>query len=275
MTSVLRAIDLTKRFGPSTAVDGVSFDVGAGDAVGIVGESGSGKTTVARMLVGLETPTTGRVELGSGAEGGGRLARARHIQMVFQDPYLSLDPRKSAVRALDDVLKLHTSSSRADRGRRVAELLDDVNLSSRESRVLPRDLSGGQRQRIAIARALAVEPKVLVLDEATSALDVSVQAQILKLLRRIREEHQVAFVFVSHDLAVVREVCDDLVVMYRGRVVERTTPAQALAAADHAYTRLLVDSLPRPGWDPSAIARRRRELEVELSGSTPVAEPTV
>lgn len=265
MSEALRAERLVKVFGSSTAVDDVSFDVGVGGALGIVGESGSGKTTVARMLVGLERATSGEVLYdGRPAAALGRLDRARHIQMVFQDPYLSLDPRMSATRALEAILRLHVGGAREQRRAQVAELLDSVHLSSREANALPRDLSGGQRQRIAIARALAVDPRVLVLDEATSALDVSVQAQILTLLNQIRRERQVAYVFVSHDLAVIREICDDLIVMYRGEVVEHTTPGQASSAPAHAYTQLLVDSVPRPGWDPSAIGLKRREIEKEL-----------
>ena len=268
MTVALRVTNLTKRFGQNVAVDDVSFELSEGAALGIVGESGSGKTTVARMLVGLESPSDGQVVLGDArARELGRLARARHVQMVFQDPYLSLDPRMPATRAIDALLKLHFGESKRLRQAKTSELLDAVNLSSREANSLPRDLSGGQRQRIAIARALAVDPRVLVLDEATSALDVSVQAQILTLLNRIRRERQVAYVFVSHDLAVVREVCDDLLVMYRGVVVEHTPAEQALTDPAHAYTKLLVDSLPRAGWDPSAIGRRRREVELELGRS--------
>lgn len=265
MSPALEVIDLTKQFGANTAVDHVSFRLEPGTSLGVVGESGSGKTTVARMLVGLETPTSGEVVLG-GQDGGGssRLRRARHVQMVFQDPYLSLDPRMSARRALDIILKLHFDWSSTRRAERASELLDSVNLSSREADALPRELSGGQRQRIAIARALAVEPQVLVLDEATSALDVSVQAQILTLLNRIRSERDIAYVFVSHDLAVVREVCDEIIVMYRGDIVERGEAATVLHAPEHAYTRLLLASLPRVGWDPSDIAVRKSELEKEI-----------
>ncbi|MGI5322321.1 ABC transporter ATP-binding protein [Actinomadura nitritigenes] len=265
MTNVLEAVELVKRFGTNTAVENVSFALRAGGSLALVGESGSGKTTVARMLVGLEEATSGKVvHEGMPTGRGTRRALARRIQMVFQDPYLSLDPRLSATDALSRVLRLHFDENSAARRARIAELLDSVNLSSREANALPRALSGGQRQRIAIARALAVEPRVLVLDEATSALDVSVQAQILTLLNRIREEREVAYVFVAHDLAVVREVCDDLLVMYRGLAVESTTPGDAIDAPRHPYTRLLVESLPRPGWDPARIADRRRELEKEI-----------
>lgn len=265
MTAVIQAVGLTKRFGDKVAAEGVSFEVPVGGALGLVGESGSGKTTVARMLVGLETPSAGSVlhdgQLHTTMD---RLALARQVQMVFQDPYLSLDPRLPATTAIDKLLRLHFTDSKAQRRARNGELLDSVNLSSREAGALPRDLSGGQRQRIAIARALAVEPKVLVLDEATSALDVSVQAQILMLLNQIRAERQVAYIFVSHDLGVVREVCDDMLVMYRGLVLESTTPARGLTNPQHSYTRLLIDSVPHPGWNPAGIAASRLRVEEQI-----------
>lgn len=265
MKYVLEARSLSKRFGDNPAVQDFSLELASGSSLGIVGESGSGKTTVARMLVGLETPTSGEILFeGVSASRMGRIDRAKHVQMVFQDPYLSLDPRMTAVDAIDALLRLHGSDTRQRRRALTTELLDTVNLGSREANAIPKELSGGQRQRIAIARALVVEPRVLVLDEATSALDVSVQAQILTLLNRIRHERQVAYVFVSHDLAIVREVCDSLLVMYRGAIVESTGAATALRAAEHPYTRLLVDSIPRRGWDPNAIGARRRELEQEL-----------
>ena len=266
MTTALTADRLNKKFGDHVAVEDVSFQLPEGGALGLVGESGSGKTTVARMLVGLEPPTSGSVlHEGRTRRDCGRLGAARQIQMVFQDPYLSLDPRLSARSAIDRVLKLHGKRSKTERVNRTSELLDSVNLSGREATALPRELSGGQRQRIAIARALAVEPRVLVLDEATSALDVSVQAQILTLLNQIRSEQQLAYIFVSHDLAVVKQVCDELLVMYRGLVVEHTTPARALTDPQHPYTRLLVESVPRPGWHPGQIAANRRRVQQELA----------
>jgi len=201
------------------AVSAVGFRLAEGGSIGIVGESGSGKSTTARIVVGLERPDSGRVlvrgtELAARPRGRGeRLARARAIQIVFQDPYLSLDPRVPVAGSLDHALRLHTSLSRGDRRTRVLALLDQVGLGAREAEALPRRLSGGQRQRVAIARALAVEPSVLVLDEAVSALDVSVQAQVLNLLTDIREQTGVGLVFISHDLAVVRYVCDEVLVM--------------------------------------------------------------
>ncbi|WP_413104720.1 ATP-binding cassette domain-containing protein [Streptomyces sp. Inha503] len=247
------------------AVDDLSFSVRAGGALGIVGESGSGKTTTARMLIGLERPDAGRIlvqgePLTATVRGrAARLARAKAVQIVFQDPYLSLDARISVRATIDGVLRLHGLTDRADRAARTRELLAQVGLGEREAAALPRGLSGGQRQRAAIARALAVQPAVLVLDEAVSALDVSVQAQVLNLLWDIRRDTGVGLVFVSHDLAVVRYVCDDALVLYRGRTMEHRPVADLLGDPGHPYTQLLLASVPRPGWDPDSISSRRRE----------------
>ena len=253
---------LRKRYGDHLAVDGVSFALPAGGSLAIVGESGSGKTTTVRMLVGLERADGGTVRL-DGKDRSARprnraerLARARDVQMVFQDPYLSLDPRISVSGCLDEVLRLHTSLDAAARRARVADLLDRVGLGSREAAALPRGLSGGQRQRVAIARALAVEPRVLVLDEAVAALDVSIQAQILDLLREIRREAGIGYLFVTHDLAVVRHVADDVLVLKSGQVVESGPVDRVLGAPEHPYTRLLLNSVPRRGWDPAAVTDR-------------------
>ncbi|SEL66161.1 ABC-type dipeptide/oligopeptide/nickel transport system, ATPase component [Blastococcus sp. DSM 46786] len=257
---------LTRTYGGLTAVDDVSFVLRAHGALGVVGESGSGKSTTARMLVGLERPDAGTVRIGGTAYDAvprgraARLARARAVQMVFQDPYLSLDPRVRVRDSVEEVLRLHgTEGARTVRARAV-ELLDQVGLGPREQEALPRELSGGQRQRVAIARALAPEPDVLVLDEAVSALDVSIQAQILNLLRDIRAERQIAYLFVSHDLAVVRHVCEEVLVLNRGAVVERGDAAEVLAHPAHPYTRLLLASVPHQGWDPAAIGRARRAM---------------
>jgi ABC-type glutathione transport system ATPase component len=254
--SLLEVEDLHKTYRTHgtevAAVSAVSFRLEEGGSVGIVGESGSGKSTTARIVVGLEEPdnagssyavrsfaarSRGRQE---------RLERARAIQILFQDPYLSLDPRVPVGSALDLTLRLHTALSRADRRNRVLELLDQVGMGEREAGTLPRRLSGGQRQRVAIARALAVQPAVLVLDEAVSALDVSVQAQVLNLLTDIREQTGVGLLFISHDLAVVRYVCEEALVMKSGAVVERGPTEKLLRDPQHPYTRLLLDAVPRP-----------------------------
>ncbi|WP_329122286.1 ABC transporter ATP-binding protein [Streptomyces sp. NBC_01465] len=248
------------------AVDDLSFVLPQGGALGIVGESGSGKTTTARMLIGLERPDAGRIlvqgePLAATVRGkAARLARAKAVQIVFQDPYLSLDGRISIGATLDGVLRLHGHRDPAARAARSRELLAQVGLGEREAAALPRQLSGGQRQRAAIARALAVEPAVLVLDEAVSALDVSVQAQVLNLLSDIRRDTGIGLVFVSHDLAVVRYVCDEALVLYRGRTMEHRPVADLLESPEHPYTKLLLASVPRPGWDPDSISARRREL---------------
>ncbi|MFJ4593586.1 MULTISPECIES: ABC transporter ATP-binding protein [unclassified Kitasatospora] len=262
--TVLEAVGLHRAYGSVQAVDNVSFTLAEGGSLGIVGESGSGKTTTARIVVGLERADSGRV-LVHGRDRtehrrgrAHRLARAREVQMVFQDPYLSLDARTSVGTALRETLRLHFPD--ADHPRRIAELLDQVGLGEREAEALPRQLSGGQRQRVAIARALAVEPAVLVLDEAVAALDVSVQAQILNLLADIREQTGIGYLFITHDLGVVRCVTDEVVVMRHGRIVESGPTTEVLARPRHAYTRLLLDSVPRPGWDPRSIAAARRAL---------------
>ncbi|MGW2743609.1 ABC transporter ATP-binding protein [Streptomyces sp. NPDC001450] len=262
--NVLEAVGLRRAFGTVRAVDDVSFTLPEGGSLGIVGGSGSGKTTTARIVVGLERADEGEVRVRgrvrpARARGRAqRLARAREVQMVFQDPYLSLDPRTSVEHVLRETLRLHFPDT--DHDRRIHELLDQVGLGTRAADARPRQLSGGQRQRVAIARALAVEPAVLVLDEAVAALDVSVQAQILNLLADIREETRIGFLFITHDLGVVRCVTDDVIVMHQGRVVEAGPTAAVLAAPRHPYTRLLLESVPRPGWDPEAIAAARRVL---------------
>ncbi|MFB7892549.1 dipeptide ABC transporter ATP-binding protein [Microbacterium sp. NPDC056044] len=249
------------------AVIDASVAVPRGGALGVVGESGSGKSTLARMIVGLEAADAGDIRI-DGRERTAvprnrreRLAHARSVQMVFQDPYLSLDPRITAGRAIEDALRLHTRLSATEARSRVVDLLAQVGLGEKHAAARPRTLSGGQRQRVAIARALAIEPDVLVMDEATSALDVSVQAQVLDLVDRIRRERGLTVLFISHDLAVVRRVCDETVVMRRGEIVERGRTVELLASPQHEYTRLLIDSVPKPGWDAEAAG-----AEIEAAG---------
>ena len=270
MTPLLESVNLHKSYVTHGtvvhAVNDVSFALERGGSIGLVGESGSGKSTIARMLVGLESPDAGVIrvqgkELAPHVKGStARIARAAAAQIVFQDPYLSLDPRVTVGEAVDAVLRLHTDLDANGRTARTAELLAQVGLGPREGQARPRQLSGGQRQRVAIARAMAVNPSVLVLDEAVSALDVSVQAQVLNLLLDIRKNTGVGLVFVSHDLAVVRYVCDTALVLHRGCVVEQGTTAALLADPQHPYTRLLISSIPRPGWNLAEISALRREV---------------
>jgi ABC-type glutathione transport system ATPase component len=258
---VLEAAGLRKEFGDLVAVDDVSFRLPPGQSLAIVGESGSGKTTIARMIVGLERPTSGTITACGHDRSRpprstrDRRRRGREVQIVFQDPYTSLDPRQTAEATIDEVLKLHHGWPAGRRRARIAELTDLVGLDSRQSRALPRSLSGGQRQRVAIARALAAEPTVLILDESVAALDVSIQAQVLNLLADIRDETHVSYILISHDLAVVRQLTDEALVLHRGKVVERGPTARVLDDPHDPYTQRLRASVPRPGWKP-----RRRAL---------------
>jgi len=260
--AILEVSGLRKEFGELVAVDDVSFSLAESGSLAIVGESGSGKTTTARMIVGLERPTAGTV-VSCGRDRSQparstkeRRRRGREVQIVFQDPYTSLDPRQSADEAVDEVVKLHQDLPAEQRRARVQELTELVGLDTREARALPRELSGGQRQRVAIARALAAMPRVLILDEAVAALDVSIQAQVLNLLADIRDQTGVSYVLISHDLAVVRQLTDDTLVMHKGRVVERGPTAQILDDPQVDYTKQLRASVPRPGWKPPARAGR-------------------
>ncbi|WP_022893759.1 ABC transporter ATP-binding protein [Agromyces subbeticus] len=265
--SLRRTFQPARGADPVVAVDDVSFTISAGESLGLVGESGSGKSTIARILAGLERADAGsltvdgRDRLVRGRGRRARLHRARQVQMVFQDPYGSLDRRLTVEQTLVHAMRLHGLAARADAGARVAELLDRVRLASAQGALKPHQLSGGQRQRVAIARAIAVSPSVLVLDEAVSALDVSVQAQILELLGEIRRDSGIALLFVSHDLAVVDEVTDRTLVLFHGRVVEHGATREVLRAPRHAYTQLLVSSVAGPGWDPHEVIERRAAFE--------------
>jgi ABC-type glutathione transport system ATPase component len=254
--AVLEVQGLRKVFGSQVAVDDVSFSLPEGGSLAIVGESGSGKTTIAKMIVGLERPTAGTIR----ACGQDRSAparslrdrrrRGREVQIVFQDPYTSLDPRQTVERTIDEVLRLHHGWGTDRRRERVRALADLVGMDARQVRALPRSLSGGQRQRVAIARALAAEPRVVILDESVAALDVSIQAQVLNLLADIHDETGVSFLCISHDLAVVRQLTQETLVMWRGKVVERGPTAQVLDDPHDDYTKRLRASVPHPGWKP-------------------------
>jgi ABC-type glutathione transport system ATPase component len=258
---VLVVEGLRKEFGSTVAVDDVSFSLPEGGSLAIVGESGSGKTTIARMIVGLERPSAGTIRAcGQDRSTPARTTRdrrrrGREVQIVFQDPYTSLDPRQTVEATIDEVLRLHHGWPTDRRRKRIGELAELVGMDSRQVRALPRALSGGQRQRVAIARALAAEPRVLILDESVAALDVSIQAQVLNLLADIHDETDVSYLCISHDLAVVRQLTQETVVMWRGKIVERGPTARVLDDPSHEYTQRLRASVPRPGWKPPMRSR--------------------
>jgi peptide/nickel transport system ATP-binding protein len=241
------------------AVDGVSFSIQRGSTLALVGESGCGKSTVARLLVGLYGPTRGRVvfdgiDTASTWRSGGARALHRRMQMIFQDPYASLNPRWTVADIVGEPLDEHgivetpgAAPIKADGRRlakRVAELLQSVGLASADASKCPHQFSGGQRQRISIARALATQPDFLVCDEPTSALDVSVQAQVLNIMKDLQRQHGLTYLFISHNLAVVRHVSDQVGVMYLGRLVELAEKADLFLAPRHPYTRMLLDAIP-------------------------------
>ncbi len=234
------------------AVDGVSLTLRRGATLGIVGESGCGKSTLARMIVGLLPPTDGRILVDNRpVEDYERLALHRKVQMVFQDPLGSLNPRKTVRQILEVPLRSLRGMAAPARRDRVGELMRLVSLRAEFADRYPHEFSGGQCQRIGIARALAAEPEIIVLDEPVSALDVSVQAQVLKLLQDLQARLGVAFLFISHDLAVVEAIADTVAVMHAGRIVERGEAAQVFLAPQHAYTRELIGAIPGSaisGW---------------------------
>lgn len=237
-----------RRGTPTVAIDDVSFQVAAGESVGIVGESGSGKSTLASTVCGLLKPDSGRVLVkGQQIHAGRGFDRSvwRNVQMVFQDPYTSLNPAMTIEETVAEPLRLWHRMTAPEARRRVEEILDLVGLTSTAAGRRPRGLSGGQLQRASIARALAVSPEVLVLDESVSALDVSVQAQILELLLELKRDTGLAYLLISHDISVIRLVCDRVMVMRHGRVVEECTAASLTPeGAAHEYTRRLLSAVP-------------------------------
>jgi oligopeptide/dipeptide ABC transporter ATP-binding protein len=270
---MLSATDLWKRYpvrggsGQVTALAGITVDVSKGETLGVVGESGCGKSTLARLLLRLEEPTSGKVELEgidlAGLRGHELRAIRRRIQMVLQDPYASLNPRLTIAETLIEVVRVHRLAVGREK-ERVAALLDQVGLSPAYGGRYPHEISGGQRQRVGIARALAVEPQVLVLDEPVSALDVSVRAEIMNLLVRLRSELGLTYVFISHDIAMVRHISDRIAVMYLGRVVEIGPWHLVLDQPFHPYTNALREAIPVPDPGPSG-----GKLHTPLRGEVP------
>ncbi|HEX4979728.1 MAG TPA: dipeptide ABC transporter ATP-binding protein [Acidimicrobiales bacterium] len=276
-TSLLEVADLRKHFpvkrgllartvGEVRAVDGVSFTLDYGETLALVGESGCGKTTTGRLVLGLEEPTEGVVRFQgtdlAELDAKSRRATRRHLQLVFQDPFGSLDPRMTAGQAVLEGLVVNGLAPRATRAARARELLERVGLSASDVSKFPHQFSGGQRQRIGIARALATDPSVVVCDEPVSALDVSVQAQILNLLRDLQEQSRVSYLFISHDLNVVRYISDRIAVMYLGEIVETAPKTEFFAEPLHPYSKALMSAIP------TAVPGARRE-RIVLQGEPP------
>ncbi|MFF0874885.1 ABC transporter ATP-binding protein [Micromonospora aurantiaca (nom. illeg.)] len=266
---VTRGVVFKKTIGQVKAVDGVSFDLKAGETLGVVGESGCGKSTLARVLMNLEKPTGGQV-LYKGQDisklSGGALRRLRRqIQLVMQDPYTSLNPRMTVGDLIGEPFEIHPEvAPRGSRRNKVKELLDLVGLNPEHINRYPHQFSGGQRQRIGIARALALRPEVIVCDEPVSALDVSIQAQVMNLLEKLQTEFGLSYVFIAHDLSVVRHLSDRVAVMYLGKMVEIGTEDEIYERPTHPYTQALLSAVPVP--DPTV---RESKAIIRLQGDVP------
>ncbi|MGQ0485619.1 MAG: ABC transporter ATP-binding protein [Hyphomicrobiales bacterium] len=275
MTALIEVRELSKHYlardGKALvrAVNDVSLSLEAGHTLGIVGESGSGKSTLARLMLRLIEPTGGDIlfdgESLLALDGAALRRRRRDIQIVFQDPYASLDPRMNVAAIVSEPLDIHMIGTRAGRQARAIELLDLVGLDRDAAAKYPHEFSGGQRQRIGIARAIALEPKLVVLDEPVSALDVSIQSQILNLLIELKERLKLSYVFISHDLSVVKHVGDEVAVMYLGRIVEYGVAGQVLGSPLHPYTQALISAVPE--IDPG-----KKRQRIVLAGDPPNPE---
>ena len=263
----VRRTAFSARRGVVQAVDGVSFAIQPGETLGLVGESGCGKSTVGRMILRLIEPTSGAIRFDGedllALEGKALRRRRADLQLIFQDPYGSLDPRQTVEKIVGEPLAIHGIGDRAERRQRVLRLIERVGLAAEHLGRHPHEFSGGQRQRIGIARALALEPRLVVCDEAVSALDVSIQAQVVNLLKRLQRDLGLTYLFIAHDLAVVRHISTRVAVMYLGRIVELAPAAQLFARPFHPYTQALLSAIPRPKADA------RRGGRVLLAGDVP------
>jgi peptide/nickel transport system ATP-binding protein/oligopeptide transport system ATP-binding protein len=264
-----RGIVFQRQVGAVRAVDGVSFDINEGETLGLVGESGCGKSTTARLITRLLTPTSGTIKY-RGQDIANLSSKElkplrREMQMIFQDPYSSLNPRKTVGSIIAEPYAIHGMlTGKGERKLAVQDLMDTVGLNPEHYNRFPHEFSGGQRQRIGVARAIALKPKLIVADEPVSALDVSIQAQILNLLRDLQRELGLTIVFIAHDLSVVRHMCDRIAVMYLGRIVEQADSDALYAHPRHPYTGALMSAVPVP--DPTGVAKRRRQI---LGGDVP------
>ncbi|GAB1820906.1 ABC transporter ATP-binding protein [Herbidospora sp. RD11066] len=264
-----QGIVLKRQVGAIKAVDGVSFELNRGETLGVVGESGCGKSTLAKLLMALEKPTSGTVKVNGEVvdlHKGSNLKRfRRNIQMVMQDPYTSLNPRMTVGDIIGEPYEIHTEvAPKGDRRKKVQDLLEVVGLNPDHINRYPHQFSGGQRQRIGIARGLALQPEIIVCDEPVSALDVSIQAQVINLLERLQNEFGLAYIFIAHDLSVVRHISDRVAVMYLGKIVEIGRDAEIYERPSHPYTQALLSAVPVP--DPEGRESRERII---LQGDPP------